>query len=196
MAPTGLPIVPSITEMAAAIAAKSAEIDADETLHDELLHGRPSGNPIQLGPRLPSPADWAKSQVQGAQNNAAKWLDHTIHPRKNFKEEAMKASSQARYHDSMQRVLAEKTWEGGMNLVDESQALATVAKRGSGAYTSGVADREPKITARIAELHADRLALCAAIDAMPESTEGEREAKMLANKRGNQAIGAKRRGAA
>lgn len=195
MANTGLPSVPSIADMAEAIAAKRSQIESDEDLSRELKVGRPSGNPITLGPRLPNPADWAKLQIQGAQNNAAKWLDRTTHPKKNFKEEAQSASAQARYHDSMQRVLANKTWEGGMALVDESEAMATIAKRGSAAYAQGVADREPKITRVVKDMYDDRLALASTIDALPEGTEAEREAKMLANKRGLQAIGAKRRGA-
>jgi hypothetical protein len=195
MAGTNLPNVPSIADMAAAIADQRSRIESDEDLARELKVGRPSGNPITLGPRLPNPAEWAKLQIQGAQNNAAKWLDRTTHPKKNFREEALKPSTAVRYHDSMQRVLAEKTWEGGMALVNESEAMATIVKRGSAAYSQGVADREPKITRVVQEMYDDRLALATTIDNLPEGTEAEREAKMLANKRGLQAIGAKRRGA-
>lgn len=194
MAPKSLPVVPGVDDMLAAINAARARIDADDTLRQELTEGRPSGNPITLGPRLPSAEDWAKLQVQGAQNNAAKWLQNTTHPKKNFKEEALKASSQARYHDSMQKVLAQKTWEGGMELVNESEAMAIIAKRGSGVYSAGVADRSAKVERVVKELHSDRLALAVTIDAMPASTDAERETKMIANKRGNQAIGLKRRG--
>jgi len=194
MAPKSPPVVPSVDDMLGIINASRARIESDETLSRELTEGRPSGNPITLGPRLPTPEEWAKLQIEGAQNNAAKWLQRTTHPKKNFKEEALKASSQARYHDSMQKVLAQKTWEGGMELVNESEAMDVIAKRGSGAYTAGVADRQAKITRVVKDLHADRLALAVAIDNLPTTTDAEREARMIANKRGLQAIGQKRRG--
>ncbi len=194
MTKSALPVVPGVDDMLAAINGARARIDADDTLRQELLEGRPSGNPISLGPRLPPPDEWAELQIQGAQNNAAKWLKNTIHPKKNFKEEALKASSTARYHDSMQKVLAQKTWEGGMALVNESEALDIVAKRGSGVYSAGVADRKSKITRVVKDMHADRLALTTVIDNLPTTTDAEREARMIANKRGLQAIGQKRRG--
>jgi hypothetical protein len=180
--------------MLAAINAARARIDADDTLRTELNEGRPSGNPITLGPRLPTPEEWSKLQIEGASNNAAKWLARTTHPKKNFKEEALKASSAARYHDSMQKVLAQKTWEGGMSLVNESEAMAIIEKRGSGVYSAGVSDRKAKIERVVKELHADRLALAVTIDNLPTTTDAEREARMIQNKRGLQAIGLKRRG--
>lgn len=194
MTKSALPVVPSVDDMLDIINASRATIESDETLNRELHEGRPSGNPITLGPRLPTPEEWSKLQIQGAQNNAAKWLDRTTHPRKNFKEEALKASSQARYHDSMQKVLAQKTWEGGMALVNESEAMAIIAKRGSGVYSAGVADRQAKVERVVKEMHSDRLALAVAIDNLPTTTDAEREARMIANKRGLQAIGLKRRG--
>jgi hypothetical protein len=171
-----------------------ARMDEDEEFCKELVEGHPSGNPITLGPRLPSPEEWAKLQVKGAQDNAGKWLDRTTAPKKNFKEEALRATSVDRYHDSMSKVLSEKRWEGGMALVDEGEAIAIIKKRGSGVYSSGVADRADKIKRVVKDLHTDRLALCSTIDDMPVSTDAEREAKMLANKRGLEAIGKKRRG--
>jgi len=188
------PSVPSIDDMLGRINETRTRMDEDEEFRKELEEGHPSGNPITLGPRLPTPEEWADLQVKGAQDNAAKWLDRTTKPKKNFKEEALRATSVDRYHDSMSKVLSEKRWEGGMALVDEGEAIAIIKKRGSGAYSSGVADRKPKIQRVVKDLHADRLALCSEIDAMDISTDAEREAKMIANKRGLQAIGKKRRG--
>ena len=187
--------IPSVDDMAEVIEQVKQYMEDNPEFRAELEEGHPSGNPITLGPRLPTPEDWAALQVKGAQDNAAKWLANTTHPKKNFKEEALRETSRARYHSSMEEALRENRWEGGMALVDESETMAIIQKRGSGAYSGGVADRADKITRRVKELHPDRLALAAAIDALPVSTDAEREAKIIANVRGLKAIGKKRRGA-
>jgi len=184
----------SIAEVGARIAAQMDRIEEDEEYRQELLEGKPSGNPITLGPRLPSPEDWAKEQVEGAAAKADKWLQRTTHPRKNFKEEALRPEAQARYKDSMRKVIEQDRHAGGMRLVDESETIAIIQARGSTAYSSGVRDRQAKITRRVKELHPLRLALATHIDAMDTSTDDAREKKMIENKRGLQAIGQARRG--
>jgi len=195
MAENALLSIPSIEDMAVAIAATMQVMEEDEEFRHELEEGHTSGNPMVLGPRLPSATEWTDLQIKGARDNAAKWLERTTKPKKNFKEEALKATSRARYKNSMERVLANDLWAGGMALVDESETIATIQAGGAGVYTSGVERRKAKIRRRVEELRGARLALCSTIDAMPVGTDSEREAKMIANKRGLQAIGLTRRGA-
>lgn len=186
--------VPSIADIGARIAAKMDEIENDEELRTSLEEGAPSGNPITLGPRLPDADTWAEEQIAGAEAKSAKWLQNTTHPRKNFKEEALRPEAQARYKDSMRKVIEEDRHAGGMKLVNESEAMAIIEARGASAYSDGVRDRKAKITRRVKELHPMRLALCAEIDGMDTSTDAAREKKMITNKRGLQAIGKARRG--
>ncbi len=195
MAENALPFLPSIEDMALAIEATMQVMAEEPEFRKELEEGRPSGNPIQLGPRLPSASDWTELQIKGARDNAAKWLARTTRPKKNFKEEALKETSRARYRTSMEQVLAKDLWAGGMALVDESETIATIQAGGAAVYTSGVERRRAKIQRRVTELREARLALCSTIDGMPVGTDTEREAKMIANKRGLQAIGLARRGA-
>jgi len=193
MSKRSLPAVPSVDDMADLIEQNLRRMETDEEFAHELREGHTSGNPMVLGPRLPTPEEWADLQVKGSQDNAAKWLARTTKPRKNFKAEALKETSKARYRTSMERVIRDGTWEGGMGLVDESETMDIIAKRGSGVYSSGIADRKAKITRRVKELHSERLALAAAIDAMPVATDADREAKVIANIHGLRAIGQKRR---
>ena len=195
MAENALPAIRSVDDMSAVIDAVLAHLDANPNLQYELEFGRPSGNPIQLGPRLPDADTMTAAQIAGSKNAATKWLTNTLHPKKNFKEEALKPSTIERYHNSMDEVLRQKLWEGGMGKVNETAALAIVQARGASAYSSGVEARASKIAAVNKELYQERLALAAAIDAMPSSTPEQREAKMIANKRGQEAIGRRRRGA-
>lgn len=185
----------TVEGMVAAIGLAREKMDTDEELGRQLREGYPSGNPITLGPRLP-PADvWADRQVAGAQANAQKWLDNTTHPKKNFQEEALRPTSVARYKDSMQRVINEDLWEGGMALVNTTETMATITAGGSGVYSGGVARRKAKIRRTIEALREERLALCALIDGMDVTTEADRENKMIQNVRGMRAIGRRRRGA-
>lgn len=195
MADNGLPFVPSIEDMALAIEATMQVMEEDPEFRQELEEGHTSGNPMVLGPRLPSSDEWTDLQIKGARDNAAKWLERTTKPKKNFREEALRQTSRDRYRSSMEQVLAKDLWAGGMALVDESETIATIQAGGSGVYTSGVERRKAKIRRRVEELRGARLALCSTIDAMPVGTDSEREAKMIANKRGLQAIGLARRGA-
>ena len=194
MAKNPLVSVPSIDDMLGAINETRARMETDEEFCKELTDGHPSGNPITLGPRLPDPVEWAKLQVEGAVAKGEVWLQRTTHPKKNFKEEALKPSAIERYKDSMRKVIAEDRHAGGMALVNESEAIAIIQAGGSAAYTSGIQRRKAKIERVVKELHSDRLALASTVDALPVATDADREAKMIANKRGLQAIGKKRRG--
>lgn len=195
MAENAAPVVHSVEQMGSAIDKVMALMESDPDFYEELSEGHTSGNPMVLGPRLPSADDWADLQIKGARDNANKWLARVTKPKKNFKEEALRETSRARYKSSMETVLAKDLWAGGMALVDESETIATITAGGAGVYTSGVERRRPKIRRRVAELREARLALCAIIDAMPVGTVSERETKMIENKRGLEAIGARRRGA-
>lgn len=186
--------VPTIDDMLGAINETRARMETDEEFRKELVEGHPSGNPITLGPRLPDPVEWAKLQVEGAVAKGQVWLDRTTKPKKNFKEEALRKTSVERFHDSMSRALAEKRWEGGMANVNESEAIQIIKDGGTTPYTSGIQRRKAKIERVVKELHSDRLALASTIDGLAVATDADREAKMIANKRGLQAIGKKRRG--
>lgn len=194
MAENAVSTIPTVDDLAEQIAAVRAHMDSDDEFRLHLEEGHPSGNPIQLGPRLPDADTWTKRQVKGAQDAQQKWFDNTTRPKKNFKEEAMKDAAGARFNNSMQEVIRDNRWQGGMSLVDEGEAIRTIEAGGPGIYAQGVARREGKIKKRVEDTRGDRLAICSLVDAMPTSTDAEREAKMITNKRSLQAMGKKRRG--
>jgi len=194
MATQELVRLPSIEDMLGKINGTRELMETDEEFLAEVIGEKPSGNPISLGRRIPTPEEMTKLQIKGAKDNAGKWLQRTTHPKKNFKEEAMKPRARERFNDSMEKVISENLWQGGMALVDESEAIAIVEKVGASGYSKGVEAREAKILRVHKELDSDRLALATVIDDLPNTTDEEREEKMIANKRGLQAIGKKRRG--
>jgi hypothetical protein len=155
------------------------------------LHAR-EGNPVTLGPRVPEAADWAKNMVTAATNAGEKWLANTLKPKKEPLAEAKKAAT--KYKNNMQVALNEGRFEKGIAATDEAQMYETIRQTGSAGFSSGVQRRTGKITAKIALLRPLVGALCATLDAMPQDTDAQREAKMLAAKRGMQDIGKKLRG--
>lgn len=150
------------------------------------------GNPVTLGPRVISPADWSKKQVERATAAASEWLERVQKPRKNPIEAAIAADGKRKNKLAEAERLGK--WKAAMSKVDDAVMYEVIRKRGSGAFSSGVSDRAVKITKRVSELQPMVAALAASLDAMPQETDAEREAKMLAAKRGMQEIGKKRLG--
>ncbi len=185
--------LPSVDDMLGKINETRERMDTDEEFLKDVIGERPSGNPITLGRRIPTPQEMTDLQVKGVEDNKAKWLKRTTNPKKNFKEEALRPTAVERYKDSMRRVIDEDRHAGGMQLVDESETMAIIEAVGAEGYAKGVRARKAKILRVHKELDADRLALATEVDNMAKATDEEREAKMIANKRGLQAIGKKRR---
>lgn len=184
----------SVDELTETIRGNVNRMETDEEYYKSLVDPHPSGNPITIGRRIPTPEELTALQIKGTEDNAQKWLDRVTHPRKNFKEEALKETTRKRYHDSMSKVLSEERWEGGMANVNETEALDTIKALGASHYSDAVKARESKILRVAKELDSARLALASHIDDLPTATDADREKKMIENKRGLQAIGKMRRG--
>lgn len=194
MGDNALRSIPSVDDMLGRIKDTRERMDTDEEFRQEVIGEKKSGNPISLGRRIPTPEDMTKLQIKGVADNKQKWLERTLHPKKNFKEEALKPTAVERYKESMRKVIDEDRHKGGMELVDESETMKIIEAVGADGYAGAVKARESKILRVHKELDSDRLALASEIDDMDVATDSDREAKMIANKRGLQAIGKKRRG--
>lgn len=150
------------------------------------------GNPITLGPPVISPEEWAEKQVRNASSNAAEWLKHVTRPRRDPLKAAIAAAPKRA--EKVREALEEKKWEKAMGKVDEDMMYEVIKKRGAAAFRSGVEDRKAKVVARATELQPMVTALKKEIEAMPDVTDADREARLLAARRGMIAIGKKRRG--
>lgn len=150
------------------------------------------GNPITLGPPVVSPEDWAADQVKNAAAAAGKWEKNVLRPRRDPLAAAIAAAPKRA--EKVRQALEEKKWEKAMANVDEDLMYSIIKKRGAAAYRSGVEDRKEKVLARVKELQPLVTALKLEIQAMPDVTDADREARLLAARRGMIAIGKKRRG--
>jgi hypothetical protein len=190
-APIGIIKTSSIDDAVANIAAIAERMDADPAAKHEFMT-KPQGNPITPGEAVISAAKWAEKQIRNATNAGQDWLDGVLHPSRDPVAAAIKAAP--KYKARMAESLAQDKWVKSMAKVDSSSIAGVAQRVGAAGYAAGIAARVEKITRVVAELQPKVSALRAQILNMPDGTDQERENRMLAAKRGMQAIGKQRRG--
>jgi hypothetical protein len=136
--------------------------------------------------------DWLAKQLQRTLAAGDAWLRGVQSPRRNAKDGALKAVQ--KYKNAMQASLSSGKWEKSIAKIDDAVTQAVIAALGPGVFTQGVKARTQKIQAALEKLRPLLLSHTQAIAAMPDNTDAEREAKMIANLRGMRGIGAKLRG--
>jgi len=149
-------------------------------------------NPVTIGGRVIDANEWAKRQLEGAAGAGDRWLYGVLHPKRNPVEAAIAANQKRK--DRLAQSEKEEKWLHSMERVDQDETYKTIEAVGPTGYTAGIAARTGKIKKRVAELQPMVEALAKRLDDMPQDTEAQREAKMIASKRGMQEIGRKRRG--
>lgn len=150
------------------------------------------GNPITLGPPVIDAAEWAAKQVKNATAAAGEWLKNVKRPRRDPLAAAIAAGPKRA--EKVRQSLEEKKWEKAMAKVDEDLMYQVIDAGGAEVFRKGVEMRKVKVAARVAELQPMVTALKKEIEAMPDVTDADREARLLAARRGMIAIGKKRRG--
>lgn len=150
------------------------------------------GNPITLGPSVIDPTELAEKQVANAEAAASRWLEHVKRPRRDPKAAALAAS--AKREQKVRESLEKKKWDKAMAKVDLDEMMAVIDAVGAEGYRRGVRSRKSKVLRVATELHPMVVALKKDIEAMPDATPEQREARLLAARRGMIAIGEKRRG--
>lgn len=166
-------------------------VENDPEFRKELTEER-QGNPITLGPPVIDPAEWADKQVKRAVAAASDWEKNVQRPRRDPIKAALAAS--AKREQKVKEALEQKKWDKAMATVDEDMMYEVIRKRGASAFRTGIEDRRAKVVARAKELQPLVAALKKAIEAMPDVTDADREARLLAARRGMIEIGKKRRG--
>lgn len=157
--------------------------EADLTLPD---------NPVTVGGRVKSAKDWADKQIERSRNAGAAWLAGTLSPRRHPIEAAIAANGKRK--QKLAESEREERWLASMRRVDVDEMYATIEANGEAAYVAGITSREGKIRHKVDRLQPLVEALAKTLDAMSQDTDAQREAKMIAAKRGMQEIGRKLRG--
>ena len=149
-------------------------------------------NPVTIAPRVKPPADWAEKQIKNAKAASGNWLKGVLNPRKNPVEAAIKADGKRK--NKLEEAERQGKWLKSMQKVNIDEMYKTIEAGGSGQFEQGIAKREGKIKGAVEELQPMVTALAEELDKLPVDTPEQREAKMIAAKRGMEAIGKKRRG--
>ncbi len=152
------------------------------------------GNPITLGPRVIGADEWSKKLVDRATAGGDAWLNHSLRPKKVPSVAALAANDKR--VSKLQDSITAKSWEGAMARVDEDLRLTVIGNVGARGFADGIAAHKPKVDKVVGNLQPLVSALATTLDAMPTKSDSDREAKMIAAKRGMQLIGKKRRGIA
>lgn len=150
------------------------------------------GNPITLGPRVPEAADWAGKMADKAEAAAEDWLAKVKTPKKNPIKAAIDAKG--KHKAKTMEALEQDRFAKGLAQVDEDEMYATIEAGGAEVFRSGISRRRGKITKKIERLRPKVLALANSIDAMKQDTDAQREARMIAARRGMLKIGKDLRG--
>lgn len=166
-------------------------LETDEEYREELLVAG-HGNPQPLGPRVVSAADWVSDMVTGAKAKASKWEKNSLNPRKDPKDAALAAAG--KWTDKMQTAIAGGHFAKGVSAYDETARQTVIKKVGASGFSSGVENHRAKAESKIAKLQPMVAVLAGTIDGMPQDSDSDREARMLAARRGMIEIGKKMKG--
>jgi len=156
------------------------------------LHGREIAPGIHINNPGPDPTKTAAKLVARATAAGADYVDGMRNPKRNPVEAAGRA--EGKWADKLRAAMANKSYGKGVRKQNYPEAVEIATSDGGSAYSAGVSKR----AAKIARVHADLMprlgALSQAIQNMPQDTEGQREARLLAARRGAIAIGQARKG--
>jgi len=150
------------------------------------------GNPVSVGARVPEASEWAGKMITRAKAASNDWLKGTLSPRKHPIQSAIAADGKRKQR--LEESERQGKWLKSMERVDVDQMYVTVEATGASGYESGIARREGKIASKIEKLRPQVLALAETIDKMPQDTDAQREARMVAARRGMIKVGQKMRG--
>jgi len=150
------------------------------------MNTRP-GNPVTLAPSVPEAETMVDDLIANAQNNADKWLRNVLRPRRS-PVAAMKAAG-GKYKNKMEEALREGRWDKGVEQIDEDAMYDTIKALGTGVFSTGVGARRAKMITKFGKLRPLFVALKDTIEKMPQDTDTQREARLVAARRGMIAIG-------
>lgn len=143
--------------------------------------------------RLGSPADMAQKIVDGASRSGDAWKNGVLSPKRDAIDAAIAAES--RYATNVQQAITEKRFSQGLKGVDRAALAAQIAAAGGQAYVQGVTSRKDKIGAALATYLPLLAGHMTTIDALPKTTDGDNENRVLQNLRGMRGLKGKYRAA-
>ena len=158
---------------------------------DPVAQGILPANPVTK--KVKDVTRWVKQQIENAEAAGDDWLDGVKNPSRDPIAAALAANDKR--IDRLQKSIKDKKWEKNLAKSSHAEIVEVAEKVGTGKYTGGVRARETKIKRIVNELHPLVQSVSDAIQAMPDKTDANREARLVAARKLMIAVGEKRAGA-
>jgi len=123
----------------------------------------------------------AKKMVDNASRSTESYKDGVLNPKRDPVQAALAASDKRA--EAVRKAEEEKRWEKSMSKISGTYVSQRAAEVGAPRYASGVTAAKPKIEKFWQGWHPKLEAIESEINAMPDTSDADREAKMLANLR-------------
>ena len=157
---------------------------------DPVEAGIVPGNPVTK--KVKSVDRWSKQQVDNAVAAGDDWLDGVKNPSRDPIDAAIAAKE--KWKDRLEAAIKAGKWEKNLAKSSLAEIIEIAEAVGTGAYTGGVSAREKKIKRVVGELQPLVQSVSDTIQAMPDKTDANREARLLAARKLMIEVGKKRAG--
>jgi hypothetical protein len=145
------------------------------------LHGREIAPGVRIQNPGPDAARMTERLLRKVSGAGQDYVTGMQNPRRDPKAAAMRA--EGKWANRVQEAITRKAYGAGIRNYDVAEAVTIATSDGGSAYTAGVAKRAAKI-ARVHQRLAPLLGgVSQAIQAMPQDTDGQREARLIAARR-------------
>jgi hypothetical protein len=145
------------------------------------LHGREIAPGVHIQNPGPDPARMTERLLRKVSGAGQDYVSGMQNPRRDPKAAALRA--EGKWANRVQEAITRKAYGAGIRNYDQAEAVTIATSDGGSAYTAGVAKRAAKI-ARVHQRLAPLLGgVSQAIQAMPQDSDGQREARLIAARR-------------
>lgn len=128
------------------------------------------------------PADKiAKKMVDNASRSTEAYKDGVLSPKRGPASSALAAADKRA--EAVRKAEENRTWEKSMSTVTDQYVSQRAAEVGAPRYASGVTAAKPKIEKFWRSWHPILESIEAEVQAMPDTSDADREARMIANLR-------------
>jgi len=158
----------------------------------DALHMQPGVSGLIINNPGPDANLMTEKYLRNTQNAGPSYVAGMQNPRRDPKAAALRAKG--KWKDRMQQAIQHDTWAKGIQGADYQEAVRIATEDGGAAYTSGIQKRAGKVAKVFTELAPHFAGVSQAIQNMPQDTDGQREQRLLAARRGMIQIGQRRRG--
>jgi len=153
----------------------------------DALHGREIAPGVHIQNPGPDPSQMTARYLEGVGNAGTRYVQGMQNPRRHPVEAAVRAKG--KWAQKTTEAIQLGSYEKGVRQQNYAEAVQIATADGGTAYTSGAQRREGKVSRAFQRLAPLQGGLSQSIQNMPQDTEAQREARLIAARRGMIAIG-------